>query len=325
MISRRHALHSLLALLVAPLAARAQPAPKSVIVLYAGEPEDDEPANRPFFDEMKRLGWEEGRNVAYERVYGKGVRAYMEGLARAAASQPADLIFASTGTLASAVLKASRSVPLVFNAATDPVASGLVSSLKQPGGNATGAFQVTNDVVLQRLRLVREAFPAANRIGAIYDRAANNFEPQKAALEAAAKRVGLALVGAEFTNYEAVAKHLANFRREGVGVVALAPSFTLLSRRRDVAATALRNGLALVAHRIEWAEAGAALSYGAEIEEALKRSAGMANRILRGASPGTIPVERVATFEFAINRRTLEALSVALPATVAKRATKAFD
>lgn len=325
MPSRRHALAALLAAAAAPGLLRAQPATKSVIVLFAGEPEDDEPANKPFFDEMKRLGWDEGRNVSYERVFGKGMRTYMEGLARTAASQDADLIFATTGTLATAVLKATSTVPVVFSAATDPVASGLVKSLKAPGGNATGAFQVTSDVVLQRLRLVKEAFPALKRIGAVYDRSANNFEQQKAAHEAAAKRVGLELSAAEFTNYEAVAKHLANFRREGTTVVALAPSFTLLSRRRDVAAAAIRNELALVAHRIEWAEAGALMSYGAQIEEALKRSAGIASRVLKGARPGTIPVERVTNFEFAVNRRTLDALSVTLPTALAKRATRAFE
>ena len=130
---------------------------------------------------------------------------------------------------------------------------------------------------------------------------------------------------AEFTNYEAVAKHLANFRREGTNVVALAPSFTLLSRRRDVAAAAVRNELALVAHRIEWAEAGAVLTYGAQIEESLKRSAGIASRVLNGAKPGTIPVERVSNFEFALNRRTVESLSLHLPPALAKRATKIFE
>ncbi len=325
MPSRRHALAALLAAALAPGLARAQAAPKSVIVLFAGEPEDDEPATRPFFDEMKRLGWEEGRNVSYERVFGKGMRTYMEGLARTAASQQVDLIFATTGTLATAVLKATNTVPVVFSAATDPVASGLVKSLKTPGANATGAFQVTSDVVAQRLRLVKEAFPALKRIGVVYDREANNFEQQKAAHEAAAKRNGLELSVAEFTNYEAVAKHFANFRREGTNVVALAPSFTLLSRRRDVAAAAIRNELALVAHRIEWAEAGAVMSYGAQIEEALKRSAGIASRVLNGTKPGTIPVERVSNFEFALNRRTIEALSVHIPPALAKRATRSFD
>ncbi len=320
MASRRIALGALGVGIFAPGFALAQTArPRSVIVLYAGEPEDDEPAMRPFFEEMRRLGWEEGRNVAYERVFGKGMRDYVDGLARAAASQSPDLIYATTGTLALAVL------PVVFTAASDPVAAGLVKSLQAPGRNATGAYQVTIDVVLQRFRVVREVFPALKRIGIVHDRGATSFAQQRDAHEAAAKKVGLQAVSAEFTNYEAIAKIFANFRRDGINVVALAPSFSLLSRRREVCAAAARNELALVSHRVEWAEAGSLVSYGAEIAEALRRSAGIANRVLKGAAPGGIPVERVTNFEFAVNRRTATSLAVTVPKSVLQRANRVFD
>jgi len=104
----------------------------SVVVLFAGESEDDEPATRSFFDEMRRLGWVEGTNITYERLEGRGEREYVEGLARSAASRIPDLIYATTTSTALAVVKETASIPVLFTSAADPVAAGLVASLVAP-------------------------------------------------------------------------------------------------------------------------------------------------------------------------------------------------
>lgn len=312
--------------IVAPRLALAQAArTASVIVLFAGDAEDEELSARQFFDEMRRLGWQEGKNIAYERVFGKGMRGYVEGLARSAASQAPDLIVAMSATVALAVLKATERVPLVFTAASDPVASGIVRSIARPGGNATGAYQVTSEVVLGRFQLIREVYPGLKRVGLLYDREATNYQQQKDAHEGAARWVKLEAASADFSSYEAVLKILARFRKEGITVVALAPSFTLLSRRRDVLAWAARNGIALVTHRVEWAEAGALLSYGADIAEVQRRSARIADRVLRGTKPAEVPVERATALELAVNQRTARTLGVALPQPLLKRANRVFE
>jgi putative ABC transport system substrate-binding protein len=326
MTTRRTLLAALGAGLIAPGAALAQSArTMSVIVLFAGDSEDDELGARPFFDEMRRLGWQEGVNIAYERVFGKGMRGYIDGLARSAANQAPDMIYAMSGSIALAVVKATETVPVVFTSASDPVAGGIVRSLLRPGGNATGAYQVTSEAVLGRFQLVREIYPGLKRIGIVYDREATNYRQQRDAHEGAARWVKLEASGADFSNYEAVLKILARFRKEGINVVAFAPSFTLLSRRRDVIAFAVRNGIALVGHRVEWAEAGALVSYGADIAEVLGRSAQIANRVLRGERPGEVPVERAAAMELAVNRRTAQALGVTLPQPILRRANRVID
>src|SRR4051812_40724640 len=99
-----------------------------MVVLFAGEEEDDEPAARPFFDEMKRLGWNEGVNIVYERLYGKGTREYMDGLVKTAVGLAPDLIYATTANIALALVKESDTVPVVFTSVSDPVSIGLVSS-----------------------------------------------------------------------------------------------------------------------------------------------------------------------------------------------------
>jgi putative ABC transport system substrate-binding protein len=326
MNTRRALLGAIGAALAAPRLAWAQQGRVAqVAVLFAGDAEDDEPAARPFFEEMRRLGWNEDGNIAYERFSGRGMREYVERLASMAAEREPDLIYATTTSVALAALKASAAVPVVFTTASDPVASGLVASLARPGRNATGAYHMPGDVVAKRLALVRELLPRQARIGYLLDRRSAEYERQKTAHLEAAQRLGLELSTAEFTNYEAVAKILAGFRRDGIAVVALGSSFTLLARRRDIGLLAARNSLALVAHRVEWAEAGALLTYGADVAESQRRGARIADRILRGAPPGSIAVERSDKFELVLNRKTARALGLAIPPALLKRADRVIE
>ncbi|TMI36876.1 MAG: hypothetical protein E6H41_10015, partial [Betaproteobacteria bacterium] len=180
MATRRTLLGALVAGLVVPRLAYAQAARMaSVVVLYAGESEDDEPATRSFFDEMRRLGWVEGTNITYERLEGRGERAYVEGLARSAAGRIPDLIYATTTSIALAVVKQTASIPVVFTSAADPVATGLVASLVRPGGNATGAFQGLQDAEQTRFELIREVYPGLKRFGLLLDRRSPDSSQQE--------------------------------------------------------------------------------------------------------------------------------------------------
>ena len=295
----------------------------ALVALFPGEEEDDHPAAQPFFDELRRRGWVEGTNIDYERLYGRGARDYMEGLAKSAASRAPDLIYASTAAIALAVLKETDSVPVVFNSASDPVATGLVSSMRNPARNATGVYQSASDGLRRRLQLLRQAMPGVTRVGLVLDRRATEATRQRQMHEDAVRALpGLSLSVSEFTNFEAVAKLLANFRREGVQAVFPSPSVTLLGRRRDVAEAAMRNKLPIVGHRLEWAEAGALLTYGPDVADALRRSAALADRVLRGSKPAQIPVEQATRFELIINQRSAKALGIGVPAELLKTADR---
>lgn len=311
---------------MAPRLAWAQARRMFLVALFPGEEEDDQPAAQPFFDELRRRGWVEGTNIEYERLYGRGAREYMEGLAKSAANKAPDLIYASTSAIALAVLKESDSVPVVFTSASDPVASGLVASLRSPSRNATGAYQSAGDGLRRRVQLLRQVMPGVNRVGLVLDRRATEAARQRSLHEDAVRNVpGMSLSVSEFTNFEAVAKLLANFRREGVQAVFLSPSVTLLGRRRDVADTAMRNKLPLVGHRLEWAEAGAILTYGPDVADTLRRSAAIADRVLRGAKPREIPVEQAARFELIVNQRSAKALGLSVPAQLLKTADRVIE
>jgi putative tryptophan/tyrosine transport system substrate-binding protein len=311
--------------LVLPFALRAQPARKNVVVLFAGEEEDDEPASKPFFEEMRRLGWSEGVNVEYERLYGKGTREYIAGLAKSVASRSPDLIFATTASIALTLVKEGGASPIVFSSVTHPVRLGLVSSLDKPGGNATGAFQASGEILRRRLLLAREAFPQFKQIGVLVDRRTNDYPRQRVMHEEDGKRVGFGVSIAEFTNYEAVAKAIATFRRAGIGLVCVSPSVILTARRREVAEIAALAKIALVAHRVEWAEAGAVMTYGADVGETLTRSARVADRILKGARPADTPVEQATRLELAVNVKAAHALGLTIPQALLDRADRRIE
>ncbi len=235
---------------------------------------------------MARHGWTEGKTVAYERHAGKGTRAYLETMASKASGAEPDLVFATTVTLALALQKENPALPMVFVSMTDPVAAGLVASLAKPGRNATGVYQAQGDAAHRRFVLLRQAMPELKRMGAVFDRNGVDYQARRASHERFARAAGIEPVGVEFTNFEAIAKIFAQFRRDGIRVVEMTPSFLLTGRRREVAQLAERNEIALIAHRAEWADAGAILTYGVHIGEHYRRAAMLAHRILKGAKPG---------------------------------------
>ena len=322
MSKRRILLGAMGASLLAPRLLFAQAKMPTVSIIFAGDSEDDEPALKPFFEQMDKLGWTEGKNVLYDRHSGKGTRPYLATIASIAAGREPSLIYATTATLAAAVLKETGKLPVVFATTADPVQSGLVASLAKPGRNATGVYQQAGNMAPKRFKLLREAMPQLKRVGSVFDRTAADFQVRKEAHEKAARAVGMELVPMEFTNFEVVAKILAQFRRDGITVAEITPSYSLIGRRLEVGSLASRNGVALFAHRAEWADAGAVMTYGVDVGESHRRAAAIANRILKGASPADIAVERPSRFELVFNQRAAQSLSIDLPKPLLKKAQR---
>ncbi len=325
MIARRTALVAIATLVASPRLALAQAQPAQVAVLFAGDADDDEPIARAFFDELRRLGWIEGRNIAFELLSGRGMRDYVDRLASHAADLNPSLIYATTATIALAAARITDTVPIVFTTTSDPAASALTELLARPGRNTTGSYHATGDALHRRLSLAKELLPKLTRIGMLLDRRGIGYEDQSNAYPAAARRAGLELAVVEFTNYEAIAKILSGFRRDGITTLTLGSSFTLFARRRDIALAAARSELAIVAHRVEWAEAGALLTYGPDVADSQLRAARIANRILKGGAPGSIPAEQSTKFQLVLNRRTAVALGIAIPPALQKRADRIVE
>jgi len=202
------------------------------------------------------------------------------------------------------------------------VAANLVTTLAKPGGNATGVYQIPGHADTKRYKLVRELLPSLKRLGIVFDRSNPELDARKAAHAEAAKGAGFELSMAEITNFEAIARVLAQFKRDNLIAAMVTPSFALTGRRREVGSLAERNGIALIGHRSEWADAGAVLTYGVDTGEGYRRAAAIVNRILKGAKPGEIAVDLPNRFELVANQRAGIALGIALPKSLLKRATR---
>jgi putative ABC transport system substrate-binding protein len=281
-----------------------------VAVLSTGRSDEDDNLGTRFYSALRAHGWIEGKNVTYERFFTEGSRDRLDQMAKAAVASKPDLIFTPTAGAGRAARRATPTIPIVFIAASDPIAAGLVSSLARPGGNATGVFHMSAASTPKRMELAQELLPGTTRIGIVIDRVAPDHGNQRREYETAARLLGLPITFAEFASFDEVPAAVAKVKAAGASVLMMNASFTLAARRREFADSALRNGLALFAYRGEWADSGALLSYGAHLVEGHERSAGMAHRILMGTKPEDMPVEQASRFELVLNLRTAKTLGI---------------
>jgi putative ABC transport system substrate-binding protein len=313
-------------LAVAPLAARAQDGKKKrVIVLFAGNPETDEPATAPFFHALQRAGWMEGRNISYEHLFARGSREKVAELAKAAAAERPDLIFAPTALAATSASKATKTIPIVFTTVSDPTVVGLAASLARPGRNATGTFQIQTDLVAKKFEMLREALPKVRRVGVVLEGVGVDLPVQRQSHLDAARRSGLEVSIEAFMKFDDVPDILTKLKREGAEVLTVGSSFTMIGLRKQFAEMARRANIPLIAHRVEWAEAGAVLTYGADVGDTLRRTAEIAHRILKGASPAETPIEQASRFELVVNLRAAKEYGLALPKLFLARADRVLE
>jgi putative ABC transport system substrate-binding protein len=300
---------------------------KRVIVLFAGSPEMDEPASAPFFDQLRRLGWIEGRSITYERLFALGSRDKMAELARVAAAKRPDLIYAPTAFAASSVTKATKTIPVIFASVTDPTVIGLVASLARPGGNATGTFQIQADLVSKKFEMVREAMPRVKRIGVLLQAGGvpGDHAHQMQRHHDAGRESGFEVSTADFSSFDQVAGLLTKFRNERIEVVTVSSSFILITRRRELVELTRRVAITFVAHRVEWSEAGAFMTYGADVHDTLRRTAQIAHRILNGARPADTPVEQASKFELIVNLATARKLGISFSKAFLARADRVIE
>ena len=196
----------------------------------------------------------------------------------------------------------------------------------RPGGNVTGTFLQTGDVTAKRLELLKEALPGLQRIAAFYPEATRAFSLVAQWLrdnEAGARQLGLAVELVDLDNDPGSCESVfEGVRRRGIGAAVIIESPTYWNGRARLADLALKHRLAMMFTFPAQAEAGGLMSYGADLDEAHRRSANFVDRILRGVRPEDLPVEQPTRFPFLINLRTAKALGLALPPSVLARASQ---
>ena len=298
-----------------PLAARAQQPPSQPLVGLLSPVSATAPHVGAFRRGMRDLGYVEGANVAFAFRFADGQVAKLSTLANElVALRPAVIV---AGSLA-AVLethKATRTIPiLMIMARADPTVVGLAASMARPGGNVTG-FWLEGDEALvgKRLDLLKLAVPGISRVGVMVNPDdASDANPIKA-LPAAARALGLAVRVLDVRSAAEVEPSFAAAVREGLQGLHVSQSPLFYANRAQVTAMAARAGLPAVYGFREFAVAGGLISYAASLPDSYRRLAGLVDKILKGASPGDLPIERPTTFELVVNLKTAKAMGLIIP------------
>ena len=272
---------------------------------------------------LRERGWIEGQTVTIEFRWAEGKPDKLPALVADLVRLKVDVIVVSGTVAIRAARSATSTVPVVFVVLTDPVLTGLVSSLARPGGNLTGVASEFETLLTKQLELLKEAVPTLSRV-AVLNRP--ELAPAtQSTLEMAARRLGLDL---RFYTVSGVADFEPAFRRarnEGAGAIHVLPSPFFNVQRRKLIELAAGYRLPAFYEFKEYVQDGGFMSYGPNITEMFRSSASHVDRILKGARPGDLPIERPTTFEFVINLRTAGALGLTIPPAVLGRADQVIE
>jgi ABC-type uncharacterized transport system substrate-binding protein len=314
-----------LSLLAAPLAAEAQQAAKIARIGFLSPNLAATPSLPEAFRQgLRDLGYVEGRNVVIEYRDAEGKVERLPALAAELVTLKVDVILAEGGTLGPRVaMQATRTIPIVFAAAGDPVGSGLVTSLARPSGNVTGLSGLNPELIGKRLELLKQAVPGVDRVavlrqpGALGERTAKDM--LKAA-DVAARALGVQPQFIEARDPDEFARAFSDMTSARAGALTLLPSARFLREHRRLVDLAAKNRLPAVYTSREFVDAGGLMSYGANQPDLFRRAAIYVDKILKGAKPGDLPIEQPTKFELVINLKTAKALGLTIPQSVLARA-----
>jgi putative ABC transport system substrate-binding protein len=279
---------------------------------------------KPFFDQMRQLGWVEGQNIAYDRAYADDRHQDLPRLAAELVTRKPELIYAPPSVAAVAARQATRTIPIVFASGSDPVGAGLVANLARPGGNATGVISVAESLAPKRLELMHEMLPGAKRVGLLSDPTEPISAGDRTRLALAATALGLTIVEVEMSSAGELDAAVANLIGQRVDVI-YATSTIAGNMRVRLIELANRRRLPVVGSSARWGEAGALLGYSASLADALRRSAQLVDKVLKGAKPADLPVEQPTKFELVINLKTAKALGLTIPQPLLLRADEVIQ
>jgi putative tryptophan/tyrosine transport system substrate-binding protein len=323
---RREFMALLGAATVLPLAARAQkPAMPVIGFLNSGSPDGYAPMLGAFRQGLKETGYVEGQNVAIEYRWANGDYDLLTSLAGDLVRRQVTVI-AATSTPANLVAKASTStIPIVFTAGNDPVQMGLVASLNRPGGNVTGATQLTGEVVPKRVELAHELTPAATVLGFLVNPRNRNSDADTKAAQAAAATLGLQLSVLHASTEADLDRVFASFAEMRAGALAIDGDALFNSHTKLIAELAVRHSVPAIYESHQYVADGGLASYGGSITESYRLAGAYTGKILRGEKPADLPVVQSSKVELLINLITAKALGITVPLPLLGRADEVIE
>jgi putative tryptophan/tyrosine transport system substrate-binding protein len=275
-----------------------------------------------FQQQLRGLGYVEGKNIAFESRYGEDNFDRLPALADELVRLKVDVLVINTTPAALAAKNATRTIPIVFLGVSDPVVAGLVDSLARPGGNITGFTNIAPVLAGKRLELLKETVSKLSRVAVLWDPKAPGSTQQWKESQLPARELGLQLHSMEVSRADKYEDAFKEATKARSGALAVTQNPLAGSNRKQIADLATKNRLPAIYPRGDFVESGGLMSYGPDLAEPHRRAAVYVDKILKGAKPADLPVEQPTKFELMINLKTAKALGLTIPPVVLMRAEK---
>ena len=278
-----------------------------------------------FRQRLRELGYVEGKNIVVEYRYAEGKPERLPDLAAELVRLKVDVIVTVSPGPTLAAKKASGTIPIVFAGASDPVETGIVSSLAQPGENITGLSLMAPDLDGKRLELLKEAFPKVARVAFLWRSGGSRGNLPLTEMEAVAKALGLKLISLEVRSLEDFEGAFARAKRDGAQALITTPGALIITQQGQVLDFAAKNRLPAIYHTSEFVEAGGLMSYAPNYADLWRRAADFVDKILKGTKPADMPIEQPTKFELIINLKTAKQIGLTIPQKMMERADRVIN
>lgn len=274
---------------------------------------------------MRELGWVEGRNVTYDRVYADDDESRLPALAAALVARGPDLFYSGSNPVTLAAFAKTRAIPIVFSASNDPVETGMVQSLARPGGNVTGISNIGWELGGKRLQMLKKALPKLNRVGVLVNPTRPECLREQALIEQAGTTLGIKVLPALMQEPKELGGAFALLAKNRVEAVLTTHYVLFMDQRKGILTLAQAQRIPVAGHRSEMANDGALMSYSALHTDQIRRAAQLADKILKGAKPADIPVEQPTKFELVVNMKTAKMLGITIPGEIILQADRVIE
>lgn len=274
---------------------------------------------------LNELGYVEGKNLELVNRFADYHYDRFDGLAAELVKAKVDVIVGSISSAAIAAKRQTTSIPIIFVGSGDPVGMGLVDTLARPGGHLTGTSILATDLAAKNLELLNDCFSNLSAVGILAN--SNNiiFRSYISAVQAAAEILHVSVHVVEVRSPDEFERGFPEMGNAHVDAVLLMPDGMFSDYRKHIAELALAHKLPAIGWSAEVTEAGALMSYGANVPDLFRHTAVYIDKVLKGTNPADIPVEQPVLFDFVVNLRTAKALGLSIPPTVLARAGKVIE
>jgi putative tryptophan/tyrosine transport system substrate-binding protein len=312
-----------------PIAGRAQQrgqiARIGVLISTAADDPEGQARITAFRQGLQKLGWTEGQNVRIDIRSTGGDPALDRKFATELVALAPDVILATASQTVAALQAESRTVPIVFANAVDPVGAGFVDSLARPGGNATGFVLFEYGMGAKWLELLKEIAPNVTRVAVLRDPAIASGTGQFGAIQSVAPTFGVELTPLNVRDPDEIERAISAFAHSSNGGLIVTAAPLALVHRDLIVTLANRHRLCAVYSVRAFVTAGGLIYYGPDVFDLFRRAAGYVDRILKGEKPTDLPVQAPTKFEMVINIKTAKALGITVPPTLLARADEVIE